>query len=279
LIDHLLESGVIRVGIRVWPEALFSPPAFRGFSNATTGGALNGFEVDVAHLLAERLGLELELVEAYPPVIARGDWRGQWDIAIASLVPFDPPSGQSQQLLFSEPYAYMPIGLLVPAESNLQTLNGLSGKRVGVLEHSPYQALLATGEESPPTVQGRLLLDQVPADIQIIPVSNLPKAIRRLAGEDDNESPPLDGILGPTPVLRQAVQEEWPVKLAADNLGVLPLAVAVVPQEGLQVDRLLLEVNQILEKLHQRGTLSEASLRWYGQDYSQLPPPTSDVTP
>src|SRR5688572_5147081 len=62
LMDRLLETGVIRVGIRVWPEAIFSPPAFRGFSNAETGGALNGFEVDLARLVAEGLGLELELV-------------------------------------------------------------------------------------------------------------------------------------------------------------------------------------------------------------------------
>ena len=70
LIDRLLENGVIRVGIRVWPGAEFSPPAFRGFSNAVTGGALNGFEVDLARQLAENLGLELELVEAYPPVLS-----------------------------------------------------------------------------------------------------------------------------------------------------------------------------------------------------------------
>ena len=31
LIDHLLEKGVLRVGIRVWPDADFSPPAFRFF--------------------------------------------------------------------------------------------------------------------------------------------------------------------------------------------------------------------------------------------------------
>ena len=74
LIDRLLARGVIRVGPRVWPEAEFSPPAFRGFSNAATGGALNGFEVDIARAVAENLGLELELIEAYPPVIASGDW-------------------------------------------------------------------------------------------------------------------------------------------------------------------------------------------------------------
>ncbi len=285
LIDRLLETGVIRVGIRVWPEALFSPPAFRGFSNAATGGALNGFEVEIAHLLAERLGLDLELVQAYPPVIASGDWRGQWDIALASLVPFDQPPpaapAQVQPLFFSEPYGYMPMGILIPAdENNIQSLANLSGKKVGVLEYSPAHYLLISGDP-PPTVRGQPVLDQPPADIQVIPVSNLSKAIRQLAGEEDDEAPQLDAIFGPTPILQQAVVADWPVKLApqATNIGLQPLVVAVVAQDDLKVDRLLMEINQIFHRLHQRGTLSEIYLDWYGQDYSQIPTPVPETTP
>jgi ABC-type amino acid transport substrate-binding protein len=274
LIDRLLETGIIRVGIRVWPEAEFAPPAFRGFSNAETGGALNGFEVDVARLLAEGLGLELELVEAYPPVIASGDWRGQWDIAIASLVPFDPSpeiaAGQTR-LYFSRPYAFMPMGVLIPADGAVvQSLSELSGRKVGVLEHSVYQQLLAP-EGQIITVQGQPLLAQVPADIQPVALSNLQKAIRQLGQSD--QAPQVDAILGPTPILQEAVKSDLPVKLlpGTENLGVQPLVIATVFQDELKVDRLLLEINQVLEHHHRRGTLSEMYLRWYGQDLSRFP--------
>jgi ABC-type amino acid transport substrate-binding protein len=282
-----LETGIIRAGIRVWPEATFSPPAFRGFSNAETGGALNGFEVDIAHLLADRLGLELELVEAYPPVIAGGDWRGEWDIALASLVPFDQPpemrAGQPQtELFFSRPYAYMPMGLLIPAdENNIQTIGDLPGSKVGVLEYSPYQRLIMPNGRSL-TVQDRpLLSQQIPADIEPVLLSSLSKAIRRLGQPENGEPSQPDAIFGPTPILQQAVKNDFPVKLVpqAETIGFLPLAVAVVPQEELKVDRLLLEINKILEQLHKQGTLAEVYQRWYGQDLSQIPSSESTATP
>jgi polar amino acid transport system substrate-binding protein len=279
LIDQLLATGIIRVGIRVWPEAAFAPPAFRGFSNATTGGALNGFEVDLAHLLAEGLGLELELVEAYPPVIASGDWRGEWDIGIASLVPFDQPTEPSSSravpgLIFSEPYAYMPMGILVPASENgLGSVGDLSGRKVGVLADSPYEVLVAPRDE-PLTVQGRpVLAAALPGDIEIVPESNLLKTIRLLGQPAGAETTDVAAVIGPAPILQEAVNADLPVKLGlqAQNLGYQPLAVAAVPRDGLKVDRLIVEINNVLDRLQRRGILAEVYQRWYRQDLSRLP--------
>ncbi|MEW5959407.1 MAG: transporter substrate-binding domain-containing protein [Chloroflexota bacterium] len=275
LIDRLLENGVIRVGIRVWPEAEFSPPAFRGFSNAETGGALNGFEVDLARLLAEGLGLELELVEAYPPAITGGDWRGAWDIAIASLAPFDSPAG----LVYSRPYGYMPMGVLVPAQaSGLPGVGALAGRRVGVLEYSAYQQLLAAPDPPPTVWGGQPFTTQLPADVQPVALSNLLKAIRDLG--QSGTDPPVEAIFGPVAIFEEAVKSEEPVRLLAraDVLGVQPLVVAVAPQEGLKVDRLLAAINTVLDRLERRGTLAEVYLRWYGQDLSR-PPTGAAETP
>ena len=268
LMDRLLETGVIRVGLRVWPEAIFSPPAFRGFSNAETGGALNGFEVDLARLVAEGLGLELELVEAYPPVIATGDWRGQWDIAIASLVPFDQPQEASgRTLVFSRPYAYIPMGILNPtAANNIQALADLSGRRVGVLEHSAYQRLLTPGG-STLTIQQQPLLPPIPADVQPVVLSNLLKTIRQLSQPESEPEFQLDAIFGPAPIFQEAVKSDLPVQWV--KVGVQPLAIATVPQDNLKVDRLISEINKILERLQRQGTLAEIYLRWYGQDLSR----------
>lgn len=267
LLDRLLETDIIRVGVRVWPEAEFSPPVFRGFSNAVTGGALNGFEVDVARLLAQNLGLELELVEAYPPVIASGDWRGQWDIAIASLVPFDQQATSTvSPLYFSRPYAYMPMGLLAPAASS-PSLEQLSGRQIGVLEHSAYQALL-TPESRTWTVQGQPALAEFPANVQPFAVSNLVKAVHELPGSDQPAA-----LFGPAPVFEQAIQSDLAVSLVpgSERLGFQPLAVAAVRQDGLKVDRLLAEINRVLDWLDRSGTLAESSFRWYQQDISQKP--------
>lgn len=266
LLDRLLDSGVIRVGIRVWPEAVFSPPAFRGFSNAKTGGALNGFEVDLAHQVAEGLGLELELVEAYPPVLASGDWRGQWDIAIASLVPFDQPEDPAgRPLTFSKPYAYMPMGILsLAAANNIQGVDNLAGRRVGVLEHSAYQRLLGPGG-SALTIRQQPLLPRSPAEVQPVALANLQKAIRQL-GQAKAEFKG-EALFGPGPVFQEAVKSDLPVKWI--KVGIQPLAIATVPQDNLKVNRLMLEINKIVDRLRRQGTLAEIYLRWYEQDFSQ----------
>jgi ABC-type amino acid transport substrate-binding protein len=268
LLDRLLASGVLRVGIRVWPEANFSPPAFRGFSNAETGGALNGFEVDLAHHVAEGLGLELELVEAYPPALVSGDWRGQWDIAIASLVPFDPPPDQpSNPLVFSKPYGYMPMGLLsLATASEVTALGSMAGRPVGVLADSAYQRLLMPGGASL-TVQQKPLLPQRPADVQSVPLANLQKAIRQMGQPETEGEFRGDLLFGPGPIFEEAVKSGLPLKWV--KVGVQPLAVAAVPVDNLKVDRLMLEINKILARLHRQGTLAEIYLTWYGQDFSR----------
>jgi ABC-type amino acid transport substrate-binding protein len=221
--------------------------------------------VDVAHAVAEGLGLELELVEAYPPVLATGDWRGQWDIAIASLVPFDqPPPAAVQSLVFSKPYGYLPLAVLIPAvDGRTQTLADLSGQRVGILTHSAEGRLLSAGGQSL-TFQQQALLSTLPANLQLVPQDNLPRAIRELGGSS------LTAIIGPSPVLSEAIKSELPVKLApkAANFTTLPVAVAVVSPEGLKVDRLITEINKVLNRLRRQGTLSEIYLRWYEQDFS-----------
>ncbi len=268
LLDRLLQNGVLRVGLRVWPEPNFSPPAFRGFSNAETGGALNGFEVDLAHQIADGLSLELELVEAYPPVIATGDWRGQWDIAIASLVPFDqPPDPSTQPLVFSQPYGYMPLGLLSLATTgDIKALGSIAGRTVGVLEHSTYERLLLPGG-SALTVQQKPLLPQRPAEVQPVSLANLQKAIRQMGQSEADAEFRGEVLFGPGPMFEEAVKSDLPLKWV--KVGVQPLAIAAVPVDNLKVDRLMLEINKILARLHRQGTLSEIYLKWYGQDFSR----------
>lgn len=267
LLDQLLDTGVIRVGTRVWPEAVFSPPAFRGFSNARIGGALNGFEVDLAYQVAEGLGLQLELVEAYPPALSSGDWRGQWDIAIASLVPFDQPEAPNgRTLTFSKPYGYIPMGILTLNTSHdIQGIGNLADRRVGVLEHSAYQRLLGP-DGSALTSQEQSLLPRLPAHIQPVALANLQKAIRQL-GQAEAEFKG-DALFGPGPIFEEAVKSELPVKWI--KVGVQPLAIAAVSQDNLKVARLMLEINKIIDRLHRQGTLAEIYLRWYGQDYSRV---------
>lgn len=272
LLDQLLERGRIRVGIRVWPDPDFSPPAFRDVSSAAIGGALTGFEVETAELIATGLGLELELVQADPQTIISGDWQGEWDVAMASLAPTAPrpPDAPGQSLTYSLPYAYLPMGVLIPGEEeNIETFDDLSGRTVGALEYTLYQDLLTPGPDQG-ALQQRYLTTFAPADVTLVPLSNLPKSIRSLGDAAQSDEIQLKAIFGPTPIFQQAIERDLPVKLApeAKRVGWHPLSVAAVPRDGLTPDRLVSEINQTLLRLQEQGTLAEVQYRWYGQDLS-----------
>jgi ABC-type amino acid transport substrate-binding protein len=76
-----------------------------------------------------------------------------------------------------------------------------------------------------------------------------------------------DIIFGPGPIFQEAIKSDLPVKWV--KVGVQPLAIAAVSPNNLKVDRLMLEINKILARLHRQGTLAEIYLKWYGQDFSR----------
>lgn len=271
LLDHLLESGEIRVGVRVWPEADFSPPVFRDVAYTEAGGALTGFEVEIARLVAAGLGLDLTLIEADPRRLAAGDWTDEWDIAIASLTPVDQPlpNTAAQSMVYSNPYAFIPIGLLVPkSEDAINDLSQLSGKKVGALEDSIHQRLLTPAGASL-TVQQQPFMLPLPADIQPVNLSNLQKSIRQM-GQSQAGGSQLDAILGPSPMFEQAVDQDLAVQLALRRVGMQPLSIAAVPRDDLTVTRLMGEINKIVARLQEQGVLAEIYQRWYGQDLSRV---------
>lgn len=260
LLAEVHQRGILRVGLSLWPEASFAPPAFRGASNAMTGGAMTGFEVELAYMLAEVLGYELELIEANPAVLAGDSWPDTWDVALASLVPFDSRDG----VLFSNPYGYMPVGFLVAADNAaIQSPADVTGRRVGALENSPYHTLLTTPQT---TIQGQPVIAAWPADIQPIAVSNLPKAIRELTPTSE-----VEVLFGPTPIFEVAAREGMPVQFVPDGhqIGVVPLAIAAHNPDTAQ--RLIERINEALDIFHRRGILAELYIQWYRRDLSRLP--------
>ncbi|MCB0196623.1 MAG: transporter substrate-binding domain-containing protein [Anaerolineae bacterium] len=274
LLDHLLEDGRLRVGIRVWPEAEFSPPVFRDVTTTDTGGALTGFEVEVVRLVAVGLGLELELIEADPQILVSGSWADKWDIAIASLTPVDQPlpNTPAQHMVYTIPYAFIPMGYLIPIDKEeINEFGDLAEHSVGVLEYSIHQRLLTPGG-SALTVQQQTFMLEPPDDIQLVIVSNLQKSIRELGQTDGETTAQLDALFGPTPMFEQAIGRDLPIKLApqAERVGLQPVAIAAVPRDDLQVDRLIQEINQILLRLREQGILAEISQQWYNQDLSRV---------
>lgn len=125
-VQAILDAGVLRVGVKS------DVPNF-GLQDAATG-EFSGMEIDLAYILAERIGLTEEDVE-FEPVTAktRGPLldNGQLDVVIATFTINDE---RKLQWNFSEPYYQDEVGLLVKKDAGIEGLADLDGKTIGVAQ-------------------------------------------------------------------------------------------------------------------------------------------------
>lgn len=271
LLDQILERDVLRVCVRVWHDPAFSPPVFRGASNSATGGALTGFEIELAHLIADTLDVTLELIETHPTTILKGGWHDQCEIALAALTPFDQPSSltTAQPLQFSRVYGYLPFGLLVAYDdTTIKTLNDLADQPLAVLEHTAYERVLS---ETDLTVQGQPLSLPLPETTQLISITTLLQATEQLSPTQSITNP-IKAIFGATPILQQVINEGWSVKFAEHGqlIGYQPLAIAIAPPPDVTINRLLETLNTILSLADKQGILAEFYYKWYDHDFSRI---------
>lgn len=111
------------------------------FSEVGTDGQLKGFEIDVAHALCARLGLQhtpviLEFDGLIPALQAR---KIDAIMASMSITP-----ERQQVIAFSQPYYYSPARLVMRADAKVDiTPAGLQGKRIGVERGTIHERFLA----------------------------------------------------------------------------------------------------------------------------------------
>jgi polar amino acid transport system substrate-binding protein len=192
------------------------------FEDEAGGGKIRGFEVEIANALARRLGVKARF--------AQNDWsnllpaleRRDFDIALNGLE--DTPARRDRVLL-SVPYFVYGETLAVRKDQKVDSLEGLTGKRVGTLNQTvahdllkarPLSVVLYEGQQEPyaDLVAGRVdgvLLDHVIADIY-----GCPLPLVRCVPGDVARGVYVIGIRKNEPELKQAIDREL-AKMIADG--------------------------------------------------------------
>jgi polar amino acid transport system substrate-binding protein len=120
-LQDILNAGTVRVGV------LLDVPPW-GFNDES--GQPTGLDVEVATLMAEELGVELELVQLtgtnrIPSLLA-----DQVDVIISAI---GATSERAQQVMFSQPYAAVQLGVYGPASIEAMTDPAdLDGRQIAV---------------------------------------------------------------------------------------------------------------------------------------------------
>lgn len=116
----ILEAGVVKIGV---------PESFAPFGALGVEGEHEGYDVDVAKLVAENLGVELELV----PVVSKQRIpfleTDRLDLVI-SVMGANPERAKS--IWFSAAYAPFFSGAFAAADMEITSVADLAGKKVGL---------------------------------------------------------------------------------------------------------------------------------------------------
>ncbi len=117
----LVKPGKLTVGSDV------AYPPFE-YTNQTTG-EYEGFDIDLAKELAERLGLELEVINTAWDGIIPGLLAHKYDVIISAMTITEE---RAKQVSFSDPYFEAKQVILAKKGSGIKGVEDLAGKKVGV---------------------------------------------------------------------------------------------------------------------------------------------------
>jgi polar amino acid transport system substrate-binding protein len=122
-LDAIIESGTIKIAV---------PQDFAPFGSVDANGDLEGYDIDVANLLAEDLGVELELVPVTSDNRIPFLQTGEVDLVISSM---GANPERAKSVFFSIPYAPFFSGLYGSADiSGVSGFEDLSGYKIGVTQ-------------------------------------------------------------------------------------------------------------------------------------------------
>lgn len=246
---NLLQEVKDRGTLRVSTDPAYPPQSFQSNS-----GEFKGFDIDVAEEIARRMGVKVQWMTPSWDVITAGHWNGRWDMSVGSMT-ITPE--RAKVLDFSPPYYYTPAAVAVNKNNtditNLKT--DLDGKRVGVCGACTYEFYL----DGTLNIPGNY--DFVVDDPQIQTYDTDSSAIQDLGLGDGVR---LDAAMSSLTTLEEAKDSGTPIKIVGDPLYYEPLAVAIDKESLANPKPLVDEVSKIIKEMHEDGTLTELSKKWYG---------------
>lgn len=227
------------------------PP--QSFLNEETG-EYEGFDIDVAQEIANRLGVELEFTDPTFDAVVAGNWSGRWDMSVGSVTVTEE---RREVLDFTQPYYFTPAQMAAQAESEFESLEDLAGETVCAGESTTYVFW----------IEGTLNLPDEAGDIAEVPegmeATTLPTDIDCAEAWRSGRTEDFQGWLTALPTAQGAIDEGYPVKLVGDPVFYEPLAVAF-DASAENNDSLVEAVDAIIGEMHEDGTLTALSEEWYG---------------
>jgi polar amino acid transport system substrate-binding protein len=223
-----------------------------------TANEMRGFDIETAAEIARRLGVEPCFVTPPWTQLTAGSWGDRWDISVGSMTP---TQERMEVLYFTQPYYATPAALFVHQDNTtFSQPSDLSGKKVGTNIGTTYDFYLQGTLVIPGSKIGFVIKDEV-----IIGYATEPAALQDLALGDGVE---LDAVLVAQPTGQNAIKEGLPLKQLGEPVFFEYMAAAMDKKSSRDPVTLVRKVSEIIQQMHNDGTLVKLSQKHYGQDFT-----------
>lgn len=234
LLAKIQERGTIIVGL----EGDWAPWSF-----VDENDELMGFDVEVARAIAEKLGVEAEIVPGEWDGLFAGMDAGRYDIVVNGV---EVTPERTEKYDFADPYAYIRTALIVRGDNeDIKTFEDLKGKKTANSIASTYMYL---AEDYGATCYGVDTLDETLTMV--------------LQGRVDAT---LNAIVSYTDYMAQHPEANLKVVATTEEAS----NVAIPMRKGAETASLLEAINKAIAELHEEGVISELSVKYFGEDISK----------
>jgi len=219
-------------------------------------GEWEGFDIDVATEIANRMGVEVEFITPGWQQIIAGSWQERWDVSVGSMTV---TPERDEVLHFATPYYYTPAAVAVREEdaaTMTDVATAFDGATIGVCGGCTYEFYL-DGSLNIPGEEIEFVID----DAEVVTYNTDVPAIK------DLEVGRLDAAISSLTTL-QGAQEGGSAIEIVGNVFFEPLSVAVDRSAQLDPTSFVEELDRIVQEMHSDGTLGALSEEWFGQDLS-----------
>ncbi|MBK8047353.1 MAG: transporter substrate-binding domain-containing protein [Anaerolineales bacterium] len=270
LLAEILARGTLRISTDpAYPpqselvESPEKPASTKCTGEERTAAEFQGFDIDAAVEIAKRLGVEPCFVTPDWTLITGGNWAGRWDLSIGSMT-ITPE--RMEKLYFSQPYYTTPAAFFVHNENTTFTAPAdLSGKKVGACAGCTYESYL----DGTLAIPGETI-DFVVTDAEITGYDTDTSGLQDLALGDGVR---LDAMLTALPTGQGYIADGNPVKQLGDPVYFEYLAGAIDKGSPLDTTSFRAKVDEVIQAMHQDGTLKQLAEKYYGTDLSAAAAP------
>jgi len=270
LLAEILQRGTIIVSTdpNYAPQSVLKADGARTEGTACaadqlTAGEMEGFDVDTAVEIGNRLGVETCFATPTWDAITAGNWGDQWDISVGSMTI---TTGRQEILDFTTPYYYTPAQFAASTASGITSLDGLNGQAICVGVSTTYESWL-NGEGASLGFPATSFYAQPPTGVTVVSLETDQECAQAIAAGRTE----FAVYLTSGTVVDQNIVAGVPVARVGSPVYSEELSVAIDKSHTLGTSTLVSRLDEAVRAMHDDGTLSQLSLKWFNFDLSLAP--------